>query len=159
MSWGSTDSDSELLGYETITLQTTLLSELPSQITSLNDTLTTLQEQLASQSNGTDGSESLSLPLTATRSLLSQRQQELRDLDKKLKNFQQALPAKGRELDVEERELKPLEKERNWKVEQAREARRRREGGEGGGDIELRGRWLKSVHAGLTSMLGVEAEA
>ena len=159
MSWGSTDSDSELLGYETITLQTNLLSELPSQITSLNETLTTLQEQLASQSNGTDGSESLSLPLPATRSLLSQRQQELRDLDKKLKTFQQALPAKGRELDVEERELKPLEKERNWKVEQAREAKRRREGGEGGGDIELRGRWLKSVQAGLTSILGVEAEA
>ena len=106
---GSTDEDLGLPGYETIALQTTLLSELPSQISSLNETLTSLYEQLASQSNGTDSSESLSLPLTATRSLLSQRQEELSNLDKQLKALQQALPAKDRDLDVEEREVKVVE--------------------------------------------------
>ena len=91
--------------------------------------------------------------------MLSQRQSELNDIDKQIKALQQALPAKGRELDIDERELKALEEEKIWKVQQAKEARRRREAGEGGGDIQLKGRWLRAQQAGLQSMLGVEAEA
>ena len=157
--WGFIDRGVAISGHETISLQTTLLTELPSQITSLNETLASFHEQLAAQSTGTKDSESLSLPLPATRSLLTERQQQLSNIEKEIKAIQQALPAKGRRLDVEERELKTLEKEKNGKVEQAREAKRRREGGEGGGNIELKGKWLRGVHTGLTNMLGVEAEA
>lgn len=148
------------LGYETITLQTTLLSTLPSQITVLNQALSTLRYTQEQQEQRSSTSQSLSLPLPATVSLLSTREADLEQLNAQLKSLQQALPKKTRELEKVENDLKGLEEVREKVVGAAREAIRRREEAEkgGGGDeIEIRGRWLRGVEGGLKGMLGVEA--
>ncbi|MCJ1230483.1 hypothetical protein MMC12_007157 [Toensbergia leucococca] len=141
--------------YETISLSTTQLSALPSQIASLTTTLSalrTLQTPLSAH-------PSLSLPLPATLSLLSTRQSELDALDSQLKSLQHSLPRKVRELERLEGELKPLEVRRAGMVAAAGESRRRKEEGErgGGDDLEVRGRWYRGVETGLRGMLGVEA--
>lgn len=55
-----------------------------------------------------------------------------------------------------ERELKPLEMQKAGTVAAAKEARRRKEEGErGAGDeLELKGRWYRSVETGLRELLG-----
>ena len=148
------DADVKGLGYEMITLQTTFLSSLPSQITELNTALAHLRSttQQPSFSN-----PSHNLPLPATQSLLSERRAELERLNSELKILQQALPKKARELERAESEMKKLKEERERVVGQAREAMRRREEGSGADELEMRGRWLRGVQSGLKGMLGVEA--
>ncbi|MCJ1393473.1 hypothetical protein MMC18_006348 [Xylographa bjoerkii] len=141
--------------YENISLQTAQLSALPAQISSLQETLIDLRARQAKPST----SPSLSLPLPATLELLSTRQAELDDVNKQLRSLQQSLPRKTRELELLEKELKPLEAQKVATVAVAKEARRRKEEGERGlGDeLELKGRWYRSVGTGLREMLGVEA--
>ena len=79
------------VGYETVQLQTTLLSSLPPQIATLNETLASLQNTLQQNTSSAPGSSSLSLPLDATQELLSAREMELADLNQQLKSLQQAL--------------------------------------------------------------------
>ena len=69
------------------------------------------------------------------------------------------MPRKARELELLERELKPLEVQKAGAVAAAKDARRRKEEGERGlGDeLELKGRWYRGVELGLREMLGVEA--
>lgn len=141
-------------GYETVTLQTTLLSTLPPQITELNTAISQLRSKTQQPS---PSHPSHNLPLPATQSLLSERQAELERLNSQLKILQQALPKKTRELERAENEAKRLEGERERVVGQAREAMRRREGGSGADELEMRGRWLRGVEGGLRGMLGVEA--
>ena len=139
-------------GYEKVSLQTTQLTTLPAEISSLKDTLVTLRAQQIKPSANAD----LSLPLPATLNLLSSRQSELNQLNQQLKTLQNALPRKTRELDMLERELKPLEMQKAGTVASAKEARRRKEEGERGvGDeLELKGRWYRGVEASLTELLG-----
>lgn len=142
--------------YETITLQTTLLSSLPPQIEQLNDTLATLRKQ--NQSTDTSStSRSLVLPLPATLELLEERQANLDELNAQLKALQQALPRQTRVLETEERELKKLEIERERAVSAAREAVERKQEGGGADELERKGRWLRGVESGLRGMLEVEA--
>ena len=76
---------------------------------------------------------------------------------------QKVIPENGRRIDVEERELRALEKEKEGKIGEAREAKRRKEGdgsgngNVGGGEVELRGRWLRGQEGMLRAMVGVEA--
>ena len=44
---------------------------------------------------------------------------------------QKIIPENGRRIDVDERELRALEKEKEWKIGEAREAKRRKEGERG----------------------------
>ncbi len=81
---------------------------------------------------------------------------DLEKLNAQLKSLQQALPRKTRELERAESEVKKLEGERERVVGQAGEAMRRREEGEGGDELEMKGRWLRGVDGGLRGMLGVE---
>ena len=148
------DADVTMVGYETITLQTTLLSTLPSQIAELNTALSHLR---STTHQLLPSHPSHNLPLPATQALLSERQAELVSLKTQFKTLQQALPKKTRELDKAESEVKTLERERERVVGQAREAMRRREEGDGGDELEMKGRWLRGVESGLKGMLGVEA--
>ncbi len=142
--------------YETISLQTTLLSSLPPQIEDLNQTLAGLRKQ--NQSAGThEASPALALPLPATLELLDQRQAGLDEVNVQLRALQQALPRQTRRLETEERELERLEVERERAVGLAREAVERRQEGGGADELERKGRWLRGVESGLRGMLEIGA--
>ena len=143
--------------YETISLQTTLLSSLPPQIEDLNQTLARLRRQNHQSVGTNETNPALALPLQATLELLDERQASLDEMDAQLEALQQALPRQTRALAGEERELEKLELERERAVGLAREAvERRREGG-GGDELERKGRWLRGVEGGLKEMLEVGA--
>ncbi|MCJ1381986.1 hypothetical protein MMC17_005098 [Xylographa soralifera] len=141
--------------YETISLQTAQLSALPAQISSLEETLVGLRARQSKASTN----PSLSLPLPATLELAASRQAELDEVNKELRSLQQSLPRKTRELELLEKELKPLEAQKASTVAAAQEARRRKEEAERGlgNELELKGRWYRSVETGLREMLSVEA--
>lgn len=65
------------------------------------------------------------------------------------------MPEKKRAVAALEQELGPLETRKNGAVQSANEARRGRENGGLGDELEERGRWLKSVDGGLKAMLEV----
>jgi len=138
--------------YESVTLRTARLSDLPTEITSLQETLINLRAQQVTPSTN----PMLSMPLPATRNLLASKEAELNTLDQQLKALQNTLPRKKRERDTLERELKQLEMQKTGVVTAAKEARRRKEEGESGiGDeLELKGRWYRSMETGLRELLG-----
>ena len=142
--------------YETISLQTTLLSSLPPQIEELNQTLVALRKQ--DQSSATHGENpDMTMPLPATLRVIEERRRELDEVNAQLASLQQAVPRQAKALEVEEREVRRLEGERNRVVGVAREAiDRKREGG-GADDLEMKGRWLSGVETGLKRMLEVDA--
>lgn len=142
--------------YETITLQTTLLSSLPPQIEDLNQTLASLRKQ-NQPADTNDPNLALALPLPATLELLDERQASLDEVNAQLKTLQQTLPGQTRALGNEERELEKLEGERERAVELAREAVERRQEGGGADELERKGRWLRGVESGLREMLEVGA--
>ena len=143
--------------YETITLQTTLLSSLPPQIEELDHTLVELRKQ--NQSAGNDMNETnpeMALPLPATLQLVEERKARLEEVNRQLKCLQQAVPRQTRVLESEERELRKLEGEMGRAVHAAREAvERKREGG-GADELEMSGRWLRGVEGAVRGMLEVE---
>ena len=148
-------ADRSFPGYEVISLQKTQLSELPTQIAVLEDSITTLQaEQVPSSTDPT-----LSLPLGPTLELVAAKQAELDELNRQLKTLQQALPRKTRELERAEGELRPLEVQSAAALAAARQARQRKEDGDRGiGDaLELKGRWYRGVEAGLRDALDIRA--
>lgn len=125
---------------------------MPAEISSLQDTLVNLHAQQTTPSANPE----LSLPLPATLDLLSSRQLELSQLNQQLKMLQNALPRKTRELELLERELKPLEAQKAGTVAAAKDARRRKEEDERGvrDELELKGRWYRGVETGLRELLG-----
>ena len=142
--------------YETISLQTTLLSSLPPQIDDLNQTLARLRKQNQSADTN-ETNPALVLPLPATLELLDERQASLDEVNAQLKALQQALPRQTRTLENEERELAKLELERERAVGLARDAVERRQEGGGADELERKGRWLRGVESGLREMLEVGA--
>ncbi|KAF1344643.1 hypothetical protein BDV97DRAFT_339141 [Delphinella strobiligena] len=137
--------------HEIIQLQTTQLSSLPANIAALESHITTLLAARAPQS--TDPEQNL--PLHATTTLLSQREAEVAELDRRLSDMQSLLPTKRKEVSALKAELAPLEERKRKVIEEAREAKRKRGGGDRAGELEARGRWLKGVDAGLRVMLDV----
>lgn len=135
-------------------LQTAQLSTLPTEIANLESTIASLRESQAPHPTNS----SLSLPLPATLGLLSSREAEIATLDTQLASLQAALPRKTQELDKLERELRPLEMQKQGTVAAAKEARRRREQGVGGLEDELdeKARWLRTSEKMLREMLGVK---
>lgn len=142
--------------YETISLQTRLLSSLPSQVEDLNQTLARLRKQNRSADTN-ETNPSLAMPLPATLELLDEKQSSLDDVNVQLKALQQALPRQTRVLENEERELQKLELERERAVQLAREAVERRQEGGGADELERKGRWLRGVESGLREMLQIGA--
>ena len=142
--------------YETISLQTTLLSSLPPQIEDLNQTLARLRKQNQS-TNMIETNPALAMPLPATLELLEERQASLDEVTAQLKALQQALPRQTRALENEERQLQKLDQERERAVGLAREAVERKQKGSGADELERKGRWLRGVESGLREMLEVGA--
>lgn len=95
------------------------------------------------------------MPLQPTLSMLSQREQELADLNRQIAQLQAAIPEKKRANAALEAELGPLQARKNTAVQSAREAKKGRENGGLGDELEERGRWLRGVDQGLRSMLDV----
>jgi hypothetical protein len=65
------------------------------------------------------------------------------------------LPEKKRAVADLEKDLGPLEARKNGVVQSANEAKKGKENGGLGDELEERGRWLKSVDGGLRAMLEV----
>lgn len=142
--------------YETISLQTILLSSLPPQIKELDQSLAKLRKENQSANTDETISPEMAMPLGATLELVDQRRSELDEVNAQLRSLQQALPRQTRTLEMEERELRRLEGDRERAVGAAREAvDRKREGG-GADELEMKGRWLRGVEGGLRGMLEVE---
>lgn len=138
-------------GYEEIGLQTAQLEGLPEEIAQLETKLVALRASQQPKSSN----PSLNLPLQPTLSLLSNKEQELADLDRQIANLQRVLPEKKRAVAALEADLGPLEARKNNAVQNAAEAKRGRENGGLGDELEERGRWLKGVDSGLKAMLEV----
>ncbi|KAL9032541.1 MAG: hypothetical protein Q9214_007925 [Letrouitia sp. 1 TL-2023] len=144
--------------YETVELQTTLLERLPADIKGLRESIEQLREQNGKLGTRKGLVQGMNLPLDATISFTREKQVELAQLNEEVKSLQQALPQQTKELAKLAHELELLEKERGNAVENAREAvKRRKDGGETGDELEMRGRWLKGCEDGLRGLLGVEA--
>ncbi|KAL9607120.1 MAG: hypothetical protein Q9167_007938 [Letrouitia subvulpina] len=144
--------------YETVNLQTTLLEKLPAEINGVKETIGQLRAQADRSDTRSISAQGMNLPLDATISFTREKQMELAQLNEEVKSLQQALPRQTKELAGLNYELKRLEKERGNTVENAREAvKRRKDGGETGDGLEMRGRWLKGCEDGLRELLGVEA--
>ncbi|TKA80043.1 hypothetical protein B0A55_01767 [Friedmanniomyces simplex] len=138
--------------YENIQLHTTQLEALPAEIAHLQETISTLQPQ----QEPTSSNPALSLPLQPTLDLLADREQQLYDIDHQIMLLEAAMPAKRKEVENLQDELAPLQMRKMKAVQEAQEARRRRQDGAGIGDeLEERGRWLMGVEAGLRGMLEV----
>lgn len=141
------------VGYASIQLQQTRLSELPEKITNLETQIETLQASHPSPTKNPHPDLNLSLP--QTQALVSSRQTQMSDLDAQIRALQSQLPRKQRELERLEGELHPLLNQKKTVVAQAREARQRRE--EGGIDeMEERGRWYRSSETVLQEALGTD---
>ena len=143
--------------HETVSLQTTLLSSLPTQIEELDQTLVALRKQSQPANADEDMNPAMAMPLPATLELLEDRKATLDEMNAQLKSLQQVLPRQTRTLDMEERELRKLELERERAVSAAREAVERKQEGGGADELEMRGRWLRGIESGLKRMLEVEA--
>ena len=78
-------------------------------------------------------------------------------MNQQLKTLHQALPRKTREADTLQNELRLLEAQRAAAARKAHEAKRRKEGGAGSDNLELKGRWYRGVEIALSEMLGVRS--
>lgn len=139
--------------YEQIQLRTSQLESLPSEIAELEQVISRLKDVQEPKSEDAE----LSLPLQPTMDLLRQREQELQSVDLEIARLQAALPAKKAEVSRLQDELAPIQMRKIKAVEEAKEARRRREGGGNGeaDELEEKGRWLRGVDGSLKAMLEV----
>lgn len=79
-------------------------------------------------------------------------------LNVQIAQLQASLPNRAKELEKLERELKPLETQKQGTVAAAKEARRRKEEGGGMGDeLEEKGRWLRASEKALRDMMEIES--
>lgn len=139
--------------YEQIQVRTSQLESLPSEIAELEQVISRLKDVQEPKSEDAE----LSLPLQPTMDLLRQREQELQSVDLEIARLQAALPAKKAEVSRLQDELEPIQMRKIKAVEEAKEARRRREGGGNGeaDELEEKGRWLRGVEGSLKAMLEV----
>ncbi|KAI4207735.1 MAG: hypothetical protein LQ346_000385 [Caloplaca aetnensis] len=139
--------------YEQVGLQTVKLERLPGQINTLDEAVRSLREQNKEVEDEVGGNQGIEGILELTR----QRERQREEVEWELKALQREIPGKGRELETLRDELKRLGREKEKAVEGAREAvKSRKNGGEVGDDLEMKGRWLKGCEEGLKGLLGVE---
>lgn len=140
-----------VLGYDQIQLQTAQLESLPEEIAGLEDTIQTLKQRQEPESSDPD----MAMPLPATLELLRGREHELQNVDLEIERLQAGLPAKRAEVQRLQDELVPIQMRKIKAVEEAQEARRRREHGGAADELEEKGRWLRGVESSLKAMLEV----
>ncbi len=95
------------------------------------------------------------MPLQPTLDLLKEREEHLAGLDRQIEALRAALPHKQNEVAALQDEVSILNTRKIKAVEEAKEARRRRENGGMGDEIDERGRWLRGVDSSLRTMLEV----
>lgn len=95
------------------------------------------------------------MPLQPTLELLNEREAQLSDLDRQIEALRATLPHKKDEVAALQDQVSILNAKKIRAVEEAQEARRRRENGGTGDELEDRGRWLRGVESGLRTMLEV----
>lgn len=142
------------LRYDAVQLRRQRLESLPTEIEGLEGSIAQLKQDQVPTSNNPE----LGLPLPETLRLLKGREAELAALNAQIVQLQASLPNRAKDLERLERELKPLEIQKQGTVAAAKEARRRKEEGGGIGDeLEERGRWLTASEKALRDMLEVES--
>lgn len=77
------------------------------------------------------------------------------DIDRQIAALRETLPHKRNEIATLQDEVAILNTKKIKAVEEAKEARRRRENGGPGDELDERGRWLRGVDSGLRTMLEV----
>lgn len=143
------DTDTVPAGYENIQLQAAQLENLPAEIENLEATIAQLRQSSAPKSDN----PALALPLQPTLELLSEREDELASINAQIEALQAAMPEKEARVDQLRDEVAMANTRKIKAVEEAKEARRRRENGGMGDELEERGRWLRGVETGLRTML------
>lgn len=140
--------------YKVTELQLEQLRNLPSEVASLQETLDVLRSHQSPQS----ADPSLSLPLPATSALLAEKQTEIDDLDKQLEVLQAECESQARIRGEAEASLKPLQAQKVRAINEAKEARKRKDMGVNGlGDeLEEKGRWLNGVNTTMNKLLDLE---
>ena len=150
--------------YERIQLETTTLRELPSKMTRLETEIAALKAQQQQQdeggANGDEGirrKQELNMPLAKTLALVDSRNAELRELDRQLEQLASQAPRKKKEMERLKTELTQLEARRTHSATAAREAKRKREDGQGGvaDDLETKGRWNRATEQVLQEVLDI----
>ncbi|KAK6438703.1 hypothetical protein LTR95_005092 [Oleoguttula sp. CCFEE 5521] len=140
--------------HEGVELQTRQLESLPDGIAELQATIDELE--IATQTDRPHPTKpEMSMGLQPTLELLSTKETELADLDAKIAALQREQPEKQRVIAQLGNELEPLRLRKEAAVGSANEAKRGKENGGLVDDLELQGRWLRGVEAGLKSMLEV----
>lgn len=136
--------------YKDVQFRTAQLSQLPVEIEELQVKVEGIKAAQGTRSSN----PALALPLPQTKSLLAEREAELKRLDVQLATLQSAVPRKTRELDMLESELGELEKRKMTTVAAAREAQGRKGNDEGGlgNELERRGRWLRASEATMKGL-------
>ncbi|KAK4495134.1 hypothetical protein PRZ48_013461 [Zasmidium cellare] len=137
--------------YEQIQLQTTQLDALPAEIEYLETTIESLRQRQEPEASDPE----MRMPLQPTRDLLNDRERELRNVEMEIEKLQAALPAKKAEVQRLQDELAPIQMRKIKAVEEAQEAKRRREHGGTADELEEEGRWLRGVESSLKAMLEV----
>lgn len=138
-----------LAGYENIQLQAARLENLPAEIANLEATIEQLRQSAAPKSDN----PALTLPLQPTLDLLSEQEDELASIQAQIESLRAAAPGKQAQIDQLRDEVAMANTRKIRAVEEAKEARRRREHGGMGDELEERGRWLRGVETGLKTML------
>ncbi len=144
-------ADETTAGYESIQLQTTQLESLPEEIAKLESTIATLRESRGARSDD----PALNMPLQPTLDLLDEREAESDSLDRQIESLRATLPHKQAQVSALQEEVSILNAKKIRAVQEAQEARKRRDNGGIGDELEEQGRWLRSVEAGLRTMLEV----
>lgn len=130
-------------------------------INSLPPTIAQLEEEVASlmhlnPANST--SPHMNLPLGETLSQLTSVEAELLRYQRRIDNANRSIPSKQRKLEALDRELKPLEQNKQGVVAFAEEAVKKRDEDRQSGlaDRENSGRWYRSAQEALIALVGVE---
>ncbi|KAH9827277.1 hypothetical protein Tdes44962_MAKER09765 [Teratosphaeria destructans] len=123
--------------------------ELPGEIEALEATISRLRASCAPRSENPD----LNLSLPATSSLLDARVSELEDLDERIAAVRSSLVERREVGEGLRDEMALLQVKKVKAVQEAQEARRRRE--QAGGDLDERGRYLRSVEGTMRGLLEV----
>lgn len=138
-------------GYEQVQLQTSQIDSLPAEITYLETSIESLRQRQEPEASDPE----MRLPLQPTRDLLKERERELRNVEMEIEKLTAALPAKKAEVQRLQDELAPIQMRKIKAVEEAQEAKSRREHGGAADELEEEGRWLRGVEKSLKAMLEV----
>ncbi|KAF4124671.1 hypothetical protein GMORB2_5337 [Geosmithia morbida] len=141
--------------YESITLETAQLRDLPGRSGELEDRIRELRDEARETLGG--GGPDQRLPLTKTLELVTGRKRVDQELGRELEALRAKVPRKRKEADRLHAELLPLEAKRQSSMAAAKEAQRRKEGSLGGAadDLEQRARWWRASEAILKQSLNL----